>query len=273
MTAGLASARSLLFVPGQRPDRFSKAASGADAVILDLEDAVGPDDKAVAREHVLAWFAAGRQGLVRINGAGTPWHEDDLAALASAPPAAVMVPKAEPAALAGVAERLPGRPLVALVETVAGLAALRASAATPGVARLAFGNLDFGADARIPETGATLDPARFEIVLASRLGGLPQPIDGVTTELSDPHLIGADGARARAMGFGGKLCIHPAQVAPVNAGFAPTPAELDWAERVLAALEASGGSVVQIDGEMVDRPLVERARRLLAAARATAPSE
>ena len=256
--------RSYLFVPGQRPDRFAKAAAaGAGAVILDLEDAVGPELKSEARAHVAGWFAGGGTGMVRINGGDTPWHDEDLAALAGMPGAAVMVPKAGPETLAGVAARLPGRPLVALVETVAGLANLRASAAVRGVARLAFGNLDFGADARIPGGGAVLDPARFEIVLASRLADLPPPVDGVTTALSDPEAIAADITRARALGFGAKLCIHPAQVAPVETGFAPTPGEIDWARRILGALKAAAGSVVQVDGKMVDRPLIERAEQIL----------
>ncbi|MDT0683040.1 CoA ester lyase [Roseicyclus sp. F158] len=264
--------RSYLFVPGHRHDRFAKAAaSGADAIILDLEDAVGPEAKDEARAHVRTWFAEGGQGLVRINGAGTPWHQDDLDALAALPAVAVMVPKAEPDAVAHVAAHLHGRPLIALVETVAGLAGLRDTVRLDGVERVAFGNLDFGADARIPEGGPVLDPARFELVLASRLGGLAPPIDGVTTELKDADVIAGDVVRGRAMGFGAKLCIHPAQVSRVNDGFAPTPTEIDWAQRILAALDAAAGSVVQLDGKMVDRPLIDRAQQILQDADAASP--
>lgn len=265
MSPGARSPRSYLFVPGQRPDRFAKAAgSGAEAIILDLEDAVGPTQKDEARAHVQAWFAGGGAGLVRINGAGTPWHAADLDMLAALPGVAVMLPKAEPDAVAAFAQRLPDRPLIALVETARGLAQLRDTVQLPGVARLAFGNLDFGADARIPGTGPVLDPARFEIALAARLGDLPPPIDGVTVELTAPEAIAADIARARALGFGAKLCIHPAQVGAVNTGFAPSAAEIDWAERILAALEAAAGAVVQVDGKMVDRPLIDRAQQILA---------
>lgn len=263
--------RSYLFVPGHRPDRFDKAAAaGAGAVILDLEDAVGPQDKDAARGHVRDWLAAGGQALVRINAAGTPWHAADLSAL-SGLGAEVMVPKATPHAMAEVARSLPGRALTALVETVEGLAGLRQTVHVPGVARLAFGNLDFGADARIPGGGAALDPARFELVMAARLGNLPPPVDGVTTALKDPEVIAADVARARAMGFGAKLCIHPAQVAPVNAGFAPTLDEVDWAHRILAALEGAGGAAVQVDGKMVDRPLRDRAEEILLGVDTAAP--
>ena len=257
--------RSYLFVSGRMPDRFAKAAgSGADAIILDLEDAVGPEAKPEARGHVTDWFSNGGAGLVRINGADTPWFEDDLAALASCDVSAVMVPKATPESLVAVAERLPGRALVALIETAEGLAALRRSVTCPGVTRLAFGNLDFGADTRIPGTGHVLDPARFEIVLASRLGGLVPPVDGVTPELKDAGLLTDEVARSRILGFGAKLCIHPAQVAFTNDGFTPSEAEIDWASRVLSALSAASGSVVQVDGKMVDRPVIERARQVLA---------
>ncbi|QDY71387.1 HpcH/HpaI aldolase/citrate lyase family protein [Qingshengfaniella alkalisoli] len=257
--------RSYLFVPGRMPDRFAKAAgSGADAIILDLEDAVGPDSKSEARDHVAQWFGSGGTGLVRINGAETPWFDDDLAALSSCDVSAVMVPKATPESLSAVAEKLPGRALVALIETAEGLAALRRSVTCPGVTRLAFGNLDFGADTRIPGTGPVLDPVRFEIVLASRLGGLVSPVDGVTPELKDAGILADEVARSRMRGFGAKLCIHPAQVAFTNDGFTPSEAEVDWASRVLSALSTASGSVVQVDGKMVDRPVIERARQVLA---------
>lgn len=186
--------------------------------------------------------------------------------LSTLPHAAIMLPKATPESMATLARCLPDRPLIALVETVAGLAAVREMATVSGVARLAFGNLDFGAEARIPEGGAILDPARFELVLASRLGDLPPPIDGVTVALSDPEAIRGDIRRARAQGLGAKLCIHPAQVAPVNEGFSPAPGEIGWAQRIVAAFEAAAGSVVQVDGKMVDRPLIDRAQQILPAA-------
>lgn len=257
--------RSYLFVPGRMPDRFVKAAkSGSDAIILDLEDAVGPEAKPEARDHVVDWFGKGGKGLVRINGADTPWFDDDLAVLSACDVSAVMVPKATPESLSAVAEKLPGRALVALIETAEGLATLRRSVTCASVTRLAFGNLDFGADTRIPGTGSVLDPARFEIVLASRLGGLVPPVDGVTPEIKDAGVLADEVARSRLLGFGAKLCIHPAQVALTNDGFTPSEAEVDWASRVLSALSAASGSVVQVDGKMVDRPVIERARQVLA---------
>jgi citrate lyase subunit beta / citryl-CoA lyase len=255
---------SYLFVPGHRPDRFAKAAaSGAHRIILDLEDAVGADAKHLARGNVDAWSGVGGPAVVRINGADSRWFEDDLAVAAAHRQLTVMVPKATPEVLSQVAGRLPGRQLIAIVETVEGLVCARDSARLDGVARLAFGNVDFGVDARIPDGGAALDGARFEIVLASRLGNLPPPVDGVTVSLDSMDELDADIDRARRMGFSGKLCIHPRQVEPVNRGFAPTEAEVSWARAVVAALEAASGDVVQVNGKMVDRPMIVRARQIL----------
>jgi citrate lyase subunit beta/citryl-CoA lyase len=259
---------SYLFVPGNRPDRFAKAvASGADTIIIDLEDAVGPDDKDIARAAAVDWFLQGGAGVLRINGADTPWFGEDIAALAACPEAVAMVPKANVAALSEVSRHLPGRPLIALLESVEGLVQIHDLAAAPGVCRIAFGNLDFGLDARIPGTGASLDPVRLQIAIASRHAGLPPPIYGVTVDLEDAATLAADVARARDLGFTAKLCLHPRQVAAVNSGFAPTPAEIDRARRVVMAARSAKGGVVQLDGRMIDRPVVERARALLDGAR------
>jgi citrate lyase subunit beta/citryl-CoA lyase len=260
-------ARSLLFVPGDRPERFDKAAaSGAHAVILDLEDAVAPGAKAQAREAVATWLAAGgpgRQAIVRINAADTPWYDDDVAMVRAAPAATPMLPKADAAALARTAAALPGRAMVALVETVAGYLGLRGLAAVPGVARIAFGSVDFAAESGIADEGDAMTAIRTQIVLESRHAGLAPPIDGVSVEFNDEARMRADGLRARQLGFGGKLCIHPRQVAAVNAAFLPSEAEVQWARRVLAAFEASGGAATAVDGKMIDKPVVDRARLIL----------
>lgn len=257
--------RSYLFVPGHRPDRFAKAASsGAHQIILDLEDAVGPDEKYIARQHVAQWFGQGGAGIVRVNSVDTPWCEEDLAVLAGLQEVQVMIPKADARSLACISLILPDRPLIGLVESVEGLVGIHAVASSPGVSRLAFGNLDFGTDARIPNTGSVLDPARFQISIASRHAGLPPPIDGVTVALQDDTALVADIARARDLGFTAKLCIHPRQVEPVNAGFSPSKEEVDWARRIVHAIGESAGAVVQVDGKMVDKPVLERARLILA---------
>lgn len=258
--------RSYLFVPACRPERFGKAASsGAQQIIIDLEDAVGPEDKEAARRNALDWFSQGGMGALRINGADSPWFDADLTAVSGLTDITVMVPKASAQTLGYVSRRLPNRKLLALVESVDALVHIHDLASTPGVARLAFGNLDFSLDARMPCAGPALDPARFAIAMASRQAGLPPPIDGVTIELEDEATLASDIERARALGFTAKLCIHPRQVGQVNEGFAPSVAEAAWARRILDATEKGGGGAVRVDGRMVDRPVLERARAIMAA--------
>lgn len=250
-----------LFVPANRPERFVKAAaSEADAIILDLEDAVPLASKAEARAALCADFTCGPV-YVRINATGTPWHADDLAAVASLPCAAVIVPKAErPDRLAAITHLLgPDRPVIALIETALGLAQARSIAAVPGVARLAFGSIDFCADLGCAHTREALLLARLELVLASRLAGLTPPLDGVTVAIDDTKLAISDARHARELGFAGKLCIHPRQVGSILAGFRPEATEIAWARKVLAASDGA----VAIDGAMVDEPVRMRARSIL----------
>ena len=264
--------RSYLFVPGNRPERFAKAlASGADAVVLDLEDAVAADAKPAARDTVRQFLAAADDAtrarlVLRINDQATPWFDDDLRALATLPPLALMLPKAERTdTLQQLQARLPSRPVLALVETARGVLAAEALAACPPVARLVFGTLDYALDLDLSGDPIGLDYAASRLALASRAAGLPAPVAGVTPDIDDEARLLAEWARARAHGFGAKLCIHPKQVAPLHAALRPSDDELAWAQRVLDAAAASGGAV-QLDGRMIDRPVVERARRLLARA-------
>lgn len=269
-------ARSYLFVPGDRPERFDTAlAAGADAVILDLEDAVAAPAKEGAREAVLAWLqaraasAADPQLLVRINAAGTPWHGDDVAACRATLSSlhGVVLPKSEDAAtLAQLAQALPGVALLPLVETAAGMAASLEIARVPSVQRLVFGTIDFQHELGIEGDGDELLYFRSQLVLHSRLAGKAAPVDGVCTALDDPARVQADALRARRLGLGAKLCIHPRQIAPVHEAFAPTAAQLDWARRVLDASARSDGAAVALDGAMLDRPVILRAQALLAQA-------
>jgi len=255
-----AGATTFLFVPGDRPDRFAKAAAaGADVIILDLEDAVAPQGKRQARDHVRAWLDAGETGMVRINPPGTPWHADDLAAMAGRAP--VMLPKAQdPAEVAAVAER--AGEVLALVETALGIHRAAEVCAVPGVVRAAFGSVDLGAELGVDPTDAeALRYARSALVLGSRVAGVEAPVEGVTTAVRDEALLRADSAHARSLGFTAKLCIHPAQLGPVAEVFAPSAAEVEWARAVLAA--AQDGGVAVLDGRMVDKPVVDRARAVL----------
>lgn len=259
--------RSYLFVPGHRPDRFDKAAaSGADAVILDLEDAVAPDDKGAAREHVARWLSAERAVIVRVNAYGTPWFQEDVRVCRRPGVRGVMLPKAErPEQLEAVRAAVgAATPLLPIVETASGLWQAEPLARAPGVARLVFGALDLGLDLRVSSEEG-LVPFRVQVVLVSRVAGLPPPVDAPTTSFTDLDRVREEALRARRLGFGGKLCIHPAQISPVHAAFAPTEEEVVWARRVLAAEAAASGGATSLDGQMVDRPVAERARAILAA--------
>jgi citrate lyase subunit beta/citryl-CoA lyase len=265
--AAEAPVRSYLFVPGTRPERFVKALeSGAHAVIVDLEDAVPPADKDRARKALTEWLAPARPVLVRINAAGTPWFEADLALCAGPGIAGVVLPKAEdPDDIRRVVRASGERvPVLPLVETALGLWNARALGEVPGVRRLIFGSIDFQLDLGVRDDA--LQSYRAQIVLASRVAAIAAPVDGVTTAIDDPDTLRHDTERARALGFGGKLCIHPKQVAIVNATFRPTEGEIAWAQRVVAADIAAQGTAIAVDGKMVDRPVLAQARAILAEA-------
>ena len=259
--------RSYLFVPGNRPERFAKACdSGADAVILDLEDAVAPAAKAQARDAVRTWLASGGRACVRINAAGTQWFDEDIAALAQCPGLiGLVVPKAESAAtLAAIAVKLPAATaLLPLLESAAGFDNLRAIARAPKVQRLLFGTLDFQVDMGMRGDGDELLYFRSQLTLASRVAGIAAPVDGVTASIDDAALIQAETTRARNLGFRAKLCIHPRQVEPVHAAFRPTAEEIEWARKVQVAVKASDGAATTVDGKMVDLPVILKANEIL----------
>jgi len=256
--------RSYLFVPGDRPERFAKAcASGAHAVIVDLEDAVAPENKAAARAAVAAWLHPDHPVIVRINAADTEWFHEDCALAGRPGVAGILLPKAE--RLEDIAAlRAAGAPMVLpLIETAAGYDQARTLAGAAGVQRLVFGSIDFQLDLGITGEDEALLAFRSGLVLASRLAGIAAPVDGVSTALDDPARLAADAARARQLGFGGKLCIHPKQVQGVNAAFSPSEAEVSWAKRVLEAAGSANGAAIAVDGKMVDRPVLLRARAIL----------
>lgn len=254
--------RSYLFVPGNRPERFDKAlASGADAVIVDLEDAVPPDQKDAARAVFAAWLSAAKPVVVRINAADTPWFGDDVALCRQAGVAAVMLSKSEHVAdLAAIGQ---GLPLIPLIESAAGFDALRAIAAAPHVQRLAFGAIDFQLDLTMRANFDELLYFRSQFVLVSKLANLAAAIDSPSTEIDNLADVELDAQRARRLGFGAKLCIHPKQVDTVNVSFSPTAAELAWAKRVIATAATSQGAAVALDGKMIDKPVILRAHAVL----------
>ena len=260
-----AVARTLLFVPGNRPERFARAAAtAADLVIVDLEDAVPDDRKSAARDAVVRWLSADGRAAVRVNGTNSVHYQQDVTILVGLPGLqAVVVPMAEdPAALAILHRRL-GQDveIVALIETALGVVRALELASAPGVSRLAFGHLDFAADVDSSIEDDAMLMARSSLVVASRAAGLPGPVDGVTTDLDDPAVSGADAAKARGLGFAGKLCIHPTQVQAVNAAFSPTGEEIAWAHGIVEA--STAGGAVRVDGHMVDAPVIRKALSVL----------
>lgn len=256
-----------LFVPADRPDRMVKAgASGADAIIIDLEDAIAPAAKAMARKSLGDGLAEGSLPLpvfVRINAVGTPWHQEDLVAASALDINGILLPKVESAAhLENMRGSLPPEMAVlALVESAIGLSNCEAIAAASD--RLVFGSLDFAVDIGARHDREALLMARSRLVLCSRLANRPPPVDGVTTAIKDEAIVEDDACYGASLGFGGKLLIHPAQVPPARRGFAPSDDELAWALEITA--EAGDGAARAIKGLMVDAPVLARARQIVRA--------
>jgi len=269
--------RTALFVPASRPERIPKAlAAGADAVIVDLEDAVEFSAKDTARA-ALADFCAGQPDaglLVRVNDATTAWFADDLKACAGLPGVAgIVLPKAESAEQAAAAAAA-GKPVLPIIESARGVLALPHIAAAPGVARLSFGSLDLGVDLGMdpaaPGAAAMLDHVRCQILLHGRTAGLRAPLDGVHPDIQDTAGLARAARHARELGFAGLLCIHPSQLAVVHGVYAPSEQEIDWATRVVQTHEQTGSAAFRLDGRMVDAPVIAQARRVLAMAGAEA---
>ena len=261
-------ARSWLFVPATRPDRFAKAAaSGADRVIVDLEDAVAPEEKADARRGLMtATIPRDVPVYVRVNSALTPWFEEDLGVARTLAIRGVLLPKADSAAhveraLAAIA---PDHVVVPIIETAAGLWNVLDVARCPRVERLVFGALDFTLDTGIHDADGAFDAVRSRIVVASKVAGIAPPVDLVTLAIDDPDLLRRHAARSRSFGFGGKLCIHPKQIAITNEAFRPSDDEVAWARAVLDELSARPDDAVFAHrGELVDRPVIQRAKQIL----------
>lgn len=278
--------RSLLFCPGDSARKMEKAlAAGADAVVLDLEDAVAPAAKAEARGLVRAALGRPRAGavIVRVNAADTDLHLDDLAAVVPAGPDAIMLPKCAGAAdLRQLADRLDaleaafglGRGVIGILplvtETAAALARLAYAGVTPRLVALGFAGEDLASDLGVgARAGGTMNPllaeARRAVAVAAAASGVPA-IDTPFPDPRDPEQLAAEARTAAALGFGGKLCIHPSQIAEVHAAFRPDDAQVRWGQAVIAALGDAGVAVV--DGRMVDRAHLRLARRYVRLAEA-----
>ena len=266
--------RSLLYLPANRASAIAKARTlAADAVILDLEDAVQPDAKADARAEAAAAALEGGWGhralFVRVNSIGTPWHADDMAAAHVDGFAGIVVPKVDtPAEAADVVTRAGGRPVLAMIETPAGVINAPDIAATAGIAGLVAGMADL-AKALNCGIDASRTPLLYSlsaIVVAARAAEIAC-FDGVCTEFRNEDALRAEALQGKLLGFDGKTLIHPSQVDPCNRVFSPSPAEVAQAQAMIAAYEAAlsdGRGVATLGGQMVEILHVEQARRLLA---------
>ena len=266
--------RSALFVPGSRPERFTKAlTAGADAVIVDFEDAVEEPLKRQARDNLHVFLDQNPQASVwvRVNAPEHPEHAADLRWCASQPSVAgIVLPKVESAAHVATVW-LMGKPIWPIIESAKGLLALEQIAHAEGVERLSFGGLDLALDLNLNSgTHAAqtfLDQARMSVQLHSRGADLLPPLDGVHPAIGDPQGLHRAIRHAYDMGYGGALCIHPAQVPVIHAALAPSIDDLNWARKVInASAAAKGAGAFQLDGQMVDAPVLLRAQRLLALA-------
>jgi citrate lyase beta subunit len=267
----LGACRALLFTPGNRPERFAKAAAaGADAVILDLEDAISLADKDTARARLIEFFRQPRAGFgLRVNNLHTAAGVRDLEALVSSGvrPAFLVLPKVESAFEVRLYSKLLGLPLLCTVESARGLeAAAQIANADPQVQALAFGGADLAVDLRAELAWEPMLWARGRVVQAAATAGVAA-IDVPHVRLDDEAGLRADAERAKAMGFGAKLAIHPKQLAPILETFTPSAAEVERAAALVAAFERAGGNVVEFQGKMVEGPIVKSAQRLLARAR------
>ncbi|HEY4373380.1 MAG TPA: CoA ester lyase [Burkholderiales bacterium] len=270
--------KALLFTPGTRPDRFGKAqTTPADGMIIDLEDAVGPDQKDAARAGVAGWLRQRGPSTrpdflvcLRINSVFTRAGLRDLQMLTEVlesgqAPDAVLLPKVESAIeVELVVRHLKGlMPLMGLIESAAGLEQAMAIAGVPAVRGLAFGGVDLAADLRCAFAWEPLLAARARVVQAAARHG-KGVLDVPFLDIGDAAGLSVECLRAKAMGFNGKLAIHPGQVEGIAAAFTPTPAEVEFAQGVLAAYEAAAGGACTYKGKMVDEPVVAAARQVLA---------
>jgi citrate lyase subunit beta/citryl-CoA lyase len=256
--------RSYLFAPGHNAKLLGRVfEAGADAVMLDLEDAVPPEAKPTARAMV-AEALLDHPSWVRVNAAQTPWCEADLAAVGERA-YGIRIPKVESAAdVAWVTARAPGKPVICAIESARGVLAAQEIAMAPGVRYIAMGGVDLRKD--LNNSGGNLQMlyARSHLVLACRAAGIEPPIDSVYPHLDDPEGLREQAEFARSLGFFGKSAIHPRQLEILHEVFTPTSIEIDWANEVLSAFEAAGGEALRLpNGEFVDIPVADRARRLL----------
>lgn len=262
---------ALLFCPGDRPERFSKAMEAADIAVLDLEDGVAADAKDVAREAVVAFLARAGGAAVRVNHPATERGMADIRAVWAAGAKLLLLPKTEGVdELDAVAKAAPGCELIATIETAQGALLAEAIARHPAVAAMSWGPYDLAANLGMravrDSAGQLLPPlvdARNRLLLSAAAARI-SALDTVTAELQDPSVITHDAETGAMLGFRGKFAIHPSQIAPIRTAYRPTARQVERSKRLLASVDGRG--VFIFEGEMVDEPMLQRARSIVEAA-------
>lgn len=254
--------RSFLFVPGHRPERFPKAVkSGADVVILDLEDAVGQNLKEEARSHVREWLLAGGSGFVRINGVDSEWYEHDIASLGDFVNILILPKVSSPSHVDNLLNKGIQR-VLPILETASGILHAPQICAARGVSRVIFGNADLAGELGIDLADrVALSFARFHVSLSSAAAAKTPPIDGATAAITDDDTLITDARHARSLGYTAKVCLHPRQVPIVNREFAASSEDLAWAREIIAAAE--DGSVRMLKSQVIGKPVIDRALRMI----------
>lgn len=259
-------ARSYLFVPANRVERFEKALNtDADAVIIDLEDAVPFELKQSSRDSLVSWLQnhPEHQVMIRVNSSQTEWFLADIELAKFPNVSAIVLPKTESSAEIEKVLQIREVGIFPLIETPVGFANVRQIACTKQVIALIFGTIDFQLEMNMNGGYLELLSFRNEIVLASQLAKIQSPIDGVTVDFKDEELIRLETQQAKNLGFSGKLCIHPNQVNLVNQTFNPSSQEIIWANQIMQAVEEAKGQAISLNGKMIDLPVILQAQKII----------
>jgi citrate lyase subunit beta / citryl-CoA lyase len=266
MNKNITLSRSYLFVPANRIERFEKALNtAADAIIIDLEDAIPAHLKNVARKNLKQWLLdhPEHKVMIRINPQQTEWFNEDVQLSKLSNVIAIVLPKVETPEDIQAINTIQQIDIFPIIETPLGFSNVRHIASTISVQALMFGTIDFQLEMDMQGSYLELLSFRNEIVLASKLAGISSPIDGVTVDFKNEALLKLETLQAKKLGFTGKLCIHPNQIQIVNEIFTPSTKEIEWAQKVLLAVDNGEGQAVSLDGKMIDLPIILKAKKLL----------
>lgn len=260
------TSRSFLFVPANRTERYSKALnSGSDAVIIDLEDAIPTEHKLESRALLKQWLLdhPTEKVMIRVNADQTEWFAEDIQLAQLSNVTALVLPKAEQKKAFEAIQKIRSIDVYPIIETPYGMAHVEQIAQFPAVQALMFGSIDFQLEMDMTGDYLELMSFRNRMVLASKLAGIENPIDGVTADFANTELVRTETLQAKKLGFQGKLCIHPNQVKIVNQTFNPSPEEIQWAQEIIKAVQAADGQTISLNGKMIDKPIILKAEKIL----------